>query len=147
MLCIVVSISSGFIPAARTANLFEVLTLPNQLSIWTPNVLEVAGDDEDEACTVSTLGSVRIPKRSDQHAWLLLRCAGDARVPPRSWLRRACLSLLLRCADSNMPLHSWRLRFTGARVSHSWLDTRVLLRIHRYLSVADAYARASPLID
>ena len=48
MLCIVASISSGFIPASRTANLFEVLTLPNQLSIWTPNVLEVASDDEDE---------------------------------------------------------------------------------------------------
>ena len=47
---LVASISSGFIPASGTArvNLFEILTLPNQLSIWTPNVIEVESDDEEE---------------------------------------------------------------------------------------------------
>ena len=44
----VVSISSGFIPAFRTLDLFEILTLPNQLSIWTPNVIEVDADEEEE---------------------------------------------------------------------------------------------------
>ena len=52
---IVASIASAFIPASRGDKSFEILTLPNQLSLWTPNTIvqdEEELDDQKEAASL-----------------------------------------------------------------------------------------------